>query len=86
MNIFNTIQVILTKYMTDIIHTNLINKKKTKKNFKKQACERYQNLSEEEKNKKAHKKCQIFLKKKKNKSVNTIVKVIKIFVMINNKD
>ena len=53
--------------------------KKQRKAFKK-ACERYQNLSEEKKTKSAYmlvSDIEIFLKKKKRRSVNMVVNNIK---------
>ena len=56
---------------------------KNKKRIGREAHERYQNLSEEEKNKrqkKPEKEIKISLERKKKKSVNIIVNVIKILL------
>ena len=57
--------------------------KKKKEKLQKEACERYQNLSEEEKDKKGQyareRDMEAFLKKKKKRSVSMVVKDIRIF-------
>ena len=62
---------------------------KKKERLQKEACERYQNLSEEEKDKMQKKTREIYQnfskEKKKEKNINIIVNIIKIFVRNKNK-
>ena len=55
-------------------------KKKNKEKLQREACEKYQNLFEEEKSKRPYKDIKILLKEKKKKSVSIIGNVIKIFL------
>ena len=62
--------------------TNNYYQKKNKENLQKEVCERYQNLSEEEKTESTNmlvSDIETFLKKKKKRGVNMVVADIRIF-------